>query len=55
MIFNEVFITSLGKFLPGSPVSNNEMEDYIGLVGGKPSNNRAFVLRQNKIKQRYDA
>ena len=29
----DVYITSLGKFLPGNPISNDEMEDYLGLVG----------------------
>lgn len=52
---HDVYITSLGAFLPGDPVSNQEMEAYLGCVDGKPSTNRAFVLRQNKIKQRYYA
>lgn len=52
---NEVFVNSLGTFLPGPPVPSTEMEDYLGLVNGKPSRNRAFVLRQNRIKTRHYA
>jgi 3-oxoacyl-[acyl-carrier-protein] synthase III len=48
-----VYITAVSKFLPGSPVSNEEMESYLGLIGGKPSRSRAIVLRNNGIKQRY--
>ena len=29
-----VFINSIAKFLPGNPVSNDEMEQYLGFVGG---------------------
>lgn len=29
---NDVYINSLGAFLPGAPVPNAEMEDYIGCV-----------------------
>jgi 3-oxoacyl-[acyl-carrier-protein] synthase-3 len=31
------------------------MEEYIGLINGKPSRNRAVVLRQNRIKTRHYA
>ncbi len=51
----DVFITALGKFLPGDPIPNNEMEDYLGLINGKPSRSRALVLRQNRIKTRHYA
>ncbi len=50
-----VYLNSLGAFLPGAPVPNSEMEDYLGLVGGKKSRNRAIVLRQNKIRTRHYA
>jgi sterol desaturase/sphingolipid hydroxylase (fatty acid hydroxylase superfamily) len=26
----DVFITGLGKFFPGEPITNDEMEDYLG-------------------------
>lgn len=51
----EVYINSLGCFLPGAPVSNNEMEDYIGKIHGKSSRYKSLVLRQNRIKTRYYA
>lgn len=51
----DVYINSFGAFLPGAPVPNAEMEDYIGLIGGKPSRNRALVLRKNRIKTRHYA
>ena len=34
---NEVFITSITKYLPNNPVSNDEMEDYLGMINNKPS------------------
>ena len=51
----DVFINKAGKFLPNEPVSNNDMEAYLGMVDGKPSKARAIVLRRNGIKQRYYA
>ena len=51
----KAFITSLGKFLPGEPVDNDAMEDYIGKIGGKASRVRKKVLKQNGIKTRYYA
>ncbi len=50
-----VYITRLAKFLPNAPVSNDEMEDVLGMVGGKPSRARQLVLRKNGIKSRYYA
>jgi 3-oxoacyl-[acyl-carrier-protein] synthase-3 len=50
-----VYITALGKFLPGPPVSNNEMEDYLGMIGGKPSRLRTRILKQNGILNRHYA
>lgn len=48
-----VYINNITSFLPNAPVGNEEMEDYIGLIGGKPSRVRSIVLRQNGIKTRY--
>ena len=50
-----VYITKAAKFLPNDPVSNDEMEDFLGMVDGKPSKARRIVLRRNGIKQRYYA
>ncbi|MBE9916494.1 beta-ketoacyl-ACP synthase III [Paenibacillus donghaensis] len=52
---NTVYITSIGKFLPGSPVGNDEMEDYLGKVGGKSSKSKRIILEKNQIRNRYYA
>ena len=51
----DVYVNSLGAFLPGNPVPNTEMEEYLGCVFGKPSKYRATTLKQNQIKQRHYA
>ena len=48
-----VYINKIASFLPNAPISNEEIENYIGLIGGKPSRVRSIVLRQNGIKTRY--
>ena len=53
--FRDVFITGTGSYLPGEPVSNDEMEEYLGLVGGKPSRLRSRILRSNGIQTRHYA
>ncbi len=52
---NEVFITKAAKFLPNQPVSNDEMEDYLGMIHHLSSKSRRIVLRNNGIKSRYYA
>lgn len=52
-MIKEVYITRLSKFLPNSPVSNDEMEGILGMIDGKPSRGRRIVLRNNGIKTRY--
>ncbi len=49
------FLTAAGQFLPGEPVSNDQMEARLGQIGSKPSALRERVLRQNGITQRYYA
>lgn len=51
----DVFITKISKYLPNDPVSNDEMEDYLGLICSKPSRVKNIVLKQNGIKTRYYA
>ncbi len=48
-----VYINRIAKFLPGNPISNDEMEDYLGFVDGRKSRSKAIILRNNKIKTRY--
>ena len=50
-----VYITRLSKFLPNAPVSNDEMENVLGMVSEKTSKARVAVLRNNGIKTRYYA
>lgn len=50
-----VYINALGKYLPGDPVTNERMEEHLGLVYRRPSPLRSFVLRQNQIKSRHYA
>ena len=52
---NQVYITRTAKFLPNKPISNDEMENYLGCIKGKPSKSKNIVLRNNGIKQRYYA
>lgn len=52
---NEVFIKKVNSFLPNEPVNNEDMEDYIGRIEGKPSRVKNLVLKQNGIKTRYYA
>jgi 3-oxoacyl-[acyl-carrier-protein] synthase-3 len=48
-----VYINRIAKYLPGEPVGNDEMEEYLGYVNGKKSRSRSIVLRNNKITKRY--
>jgi 3-oxoacyl-[acyl-carrier-protein] synthase III len=52
---NKVYITATGKFLPNSPVSNQEMEEHLGKINGIPSRSKDIYLRKNGIKSRYYA
>lgn len=54
-MMNEVYITRLAKFLPNRPVENDRMEDFLGMVDGKPSKARRIILRNNQITTRYYA
>ena len=51
----EVYITNLAKFLPNEPVPNDNMEDFLGKINGKPSRGRRIVLKNNGIETRYYA
>ncbi|GHT09343.1 hypothetical protein FACS189426_07480 [Bacteroidia bacterium] len=54
-MIRNVYITFIAKYLPNSPVSNDEMEQYLGLINQKPSLARRVILRSNGIQQRYYA
>lgn len=51
----DVFITRTAAYLPFDPVSNDEIEQVLGMVGGKPSRARRVVLRSNGITSRHYA
>jgi len=52
---NQVYITRISKFLPNAPVSSEEIEDILGMVGNAPSKSKRLVLRSNGINTRYYA
>src|ERR1700712_5923137 len=49
------YITATARFLPGNPVPNEEMEDYLGIAGGTTSDLRDLTLENCGIKTRYYA
>ncbi|TRX31262.1 StlD/DarB family beta-ketosynthase [Flavobacterium sp. ZT3R18] len=51
----DVYITRAAKFLPNEAISNDEMEDYLGLINETASKARRLILRNNKIVSRYYA
>jgi 3-oxoacyl-[acyl-carrier-protein] synthase III len=55
MSLRPVYITNTSIFMPNDPVPNDEMEDYLGYINGKPSKSKKIVLRNNGIKTRYYA
>ena len=52
---SEVYITKSRKFLPNNPISNDEMENMLGLSNDETSKARRIVLRNNGIKNRFYA
>ncbi|GGD66597.1 3-oxoacyl-[acyl-carrier-protein] synthase III C-terminal domain-containing protein [Paenibacillus nasutitermitis] len=50
-----VYITAAGAFLPGEPVGNDEMEEYLGHIGGKRSRTKSRILKENGITSRHYA
>jgi 3-oxoacyl-[acyl-carrier-protein] synthase-3 len=51
----EVYINNTSAYFPNDPVSNDDMELYLGYINGKPSKSKNIVLRNNGIKNRYYA
>lgn len=54
-MLSNVYITNTSAFLPNAPVSNDEMEAVLGMVGETPSRVRKMILRSNGIQHRYYA
>lgn len=55
MSTNQVYINSTSAYFPNNPVSNDEMEEYLGFIDGRPSKSKKIVLRNNGIVNRYYA
>ncbi|MBX3239217.1 MAG: beta-ketoacyl-ACP synthase III [Chitinophagaceae bacterium] len=55
MSLNEVYITKTSHYFPNDPVSNEEMEEYLGYINNEPSKSKRIVLRNNGITNRYYA
>ncbi|MFN8242448.1 MAG: beta-ketoacyl-ACP synthase III [Ferruginibacter sp.] len=55
MAFSEVYINNTSSFFPNEPVSNDDMEGFLGYINNKPSKSKRIVLRNNGIKNRYYA
>jgi 3-oxoacyl-[acyl-carrier-protein] synthase-3 len=51
----DVFLTRTAAYLPLDPVGNDEIEQVLGMVGGRPSKARRIVLRSNGIRSRHYA
>ena len=51
----DVFLTRTAAFLPFAPVSNDDIEDVLGRIGGKASRARRIILRSNGIVSRHYA
>jgi 3-oxoacyl-[acyl-carrier-protein] synthase-3 len=54
-VLRDAYITGTGIFLPGEPVANSKMEDFIGYVGGRKSTIGTRALRWNGIETRHYA
>ena len=50
-----VFITSSGRYLPGPPINNEEIEQHLGSINGNPSRLKQRILKSNGIKTRHYA
>jgi 3-oxoacyl-[acyl-carrier-protein] synthase-3 len=55
MSLNQVYIINTSTYFPNEPVSNDEMESFLGFIDDKPSKSRRIVLRNNGIKNRFYA
>ncbi|WP_260986183.1 beta-ketoacyl-ACP synthase III [Bordetella genomosp. 13] len=53
--FERVYLESAGYFMPGEPVSNDEMDDYIAPLNRASGRIKARILAENGIQKRYYA
>ena len=52
---NPVYITKASKFLPNTPIDNDQMETFLGKINEAASRAKRVVLRNNGIQTRYYA
>ena len=52
---NCVYITKANKFLPNTPIDNDQMEAFLGKINEAASRAKRVVLRNNGIQTRYYA
>jgi 3-oxoacyl-[acyl-carrier-protein] synthase-3 len=53
--FGSVFLLSTGAFLPGDPVSNEDIDSYIAPLDARSSRIKRRILAENGIKTRHYA
>ncbi|MFI5781312.1 beta-ketoacyl synthase N-terminal-like domain-containing protein [Nocardia sp. NPDC051570] len=51
----DAYITATGRFLPGQPITNDEIEEYIGKAGRASSDLKDQILQNSGIKTRHYA
>ena len=52
---NPVYITKASKYLPNTPIDNDQMEVFLGEINETASKAKRIVLRNNGITTRYYA
>ncbi len=55
LLLKSVYINATQTFFPNAPVTNDQIENVLGMVRGKPSRSKSVVLASNQIKTRYYA
>src|SRR6478752_6106530 len=55
VIVQPVYVTAAAQCLPGAPVGNREMVDYIGRLSPEAERLGRLTLRQNRIRTRHYA
>jgi 3-oxoacyl-[acyl-carrier-protein] synthase III len=55
MSAKQVYITKTASYFPNNPISNDEMEEYLGYINDQISKSKRIVLRNNGIKRRFYA
>ena len=51
----DVYITAAGAYLPGLPIDNDRIENFLGVVNGKQGRLKHRILKSNGIKTRHYA